>query len=356
MNLAAIDLNLLLAFEALFEERSVTQAARRIGLGQPGMSAALGRLRHLLRDHLFVRAMGEMRPTAKAQEIAPAITAALAQLRRALETGIGFDPATTIRSFAIGSTDYTALVLLPDLLSHAGRHAPGIDLQVVGYEKGDVPEMLDRGELDVALGVFPRPPDRAVVTPLFEERFIGLARADHPAIVAGRIDLQRFAALPHALVTTRRDRSGSLDEALAAQGLRRRIALTLPYVMVLPAALETSDLVAALPSRLAARAMTGGRLQCFEIPVPTQSWTVSMLWLASARNDRALSWLRTTIVACLATSQPSDACPGSTPVTAQQAAEPNAPDRITRRETGSHHGGSGRPGPARNSRRGDRPR
>jgi len=301
MNLASIDLNLLLAFEALFEERGVTAAARRIGLGQPGMSAALGRLRGLIGDELFVRAAGEMRPTAKALEIAPGITAALAQLRRTLETGIGFDPATATRSFTLGSTDYTALVLLPDLMAYIRQHAPGVDLQVVGYEKGTVPDMLDRGEVDVALGVFPKPPERAVVTRLFEERFVGLARAGHPAVVDGRIDAQSFAYLPHALVTTRRDTTGSLDEALAASGLRRRVALTLPYVMVLPSILEGSDLVAALPSRLADRVLVGGRVQRFELPVETKPWTVSMLWPASARTDQATAWLRGAITACLLT-------------------------------------------------------
>jgi len=290
----------LLTFEALFEERGVTAAARRIGFGQPGMSAALGRLRGLIGDELFVRAAGEMRPTAKALEIAPGITAALAQLRRTLETGIGFDPATATRSFTLGSTDYTALVLLPDLMAHIRQHAPGVDLQVVGYEKGAVPDMLDRGEVDVALGVFPKPPERAVVTRLFEERFVGLARAGPPAIVDGRIDAQSFAYLPHALVTTRRDTFGSLDEALAACGLRRRVALTLPYVMVLPSVLEGSDLVAALPSRIANRVLAGGRIQRFDLPVETKPWTVSMLWPASARTDKASAWLRGAITACLA--------------------------------------------------------
>jgi len=301
MNLASIDLNLLLAFEALFEERAVTAAARRIGLGQPGMSAALGRLRAVIGDELFVRAAGEMRPTAKALEIAPGITAALAQLRRTLETGIGFDPATATRSFTLGSTDYTALVLLPELVAYVRQHAPGVDLRIVGYEKGTVPEMLDRGEVDVALGVFPKPPERAVVTRLFEERFVGLARVGHPAVVDGRIDAQSFAYLPHALVTTRRDTSGSLDEALAATGLRRRVALTLPFVMVLPSVLEGSDLVAALPSRLADRVLAGARIQCFELPVETKPWTVSMLWPASARTDQATAWLRGAIAACLLT-------------------------------------------------------
>jgi len=292
MELSRFDLNLLVAFQALFEERSVSAAARRIGVGQSGMSAALGRLRTLLSDELFVRASGEMRPTAKALELAPTLTAALAQIRRALEAGVEFDPATATRCFTIGSTDYTSVVLLPPLLIHTRSTAPGVDLRLIGYEKGTVSEMLDRGEVDVAVGVFPDPPDRAVVTALFQERFVGVARVDHPAIVAGRIDAQSFASLPHALVTTRRDFAGVLDEALAELGLKRRIALTLPYVMVLPPALESSDLVAALPSRVADRVLPGAALQRFELPLATKPWTVSMLWLESNRKDRANAWLR----------------------------------------------------------------
>lgn len=295
MNLSALDLNLLLVFEALMEERGVSAAARRLGIGQPGTSAALGRLRALLGDELFVRAAGEMRPTAKALELAPGIAAALAQLRRTFAAGLGFEPATATRSFALGSTDYTSLVLLPPLVAALRRDAPGVDLHVIGYEKGSVPEMLDRGEVDVAMGVFPRPPDRAVVTPLFEERFVGVARRGHPAIVDGGMAVATFAALPQALVTTRRDATGALDAALAEHGLKRRIALTLPYAMAVPAALEGSDLVAALPSRLARRVAAEGRVQCFELPVAAGSWTVSMLWPASARQDRALAWLRANI-------------------------------------------------------------
>lgn len=300
MNLASIDLNLLLAFEALLEEQGVTAAARRIGMGQPGMSAALGRLRALLQDELFVRAAGGMRPTAKALRLAPGIIGALSQLRRTLDAGIGFDPATASRSFAIGGTDYTALVLLPRLVAHVRRHAPGLDLRAVGYEKDAVPDMLDRGEMDVALGVFPDPPGRAVLTPLFTERFVGVAAVGHPAIMDGRIAAQDFARLPHALVTARRDAAGSLDQALAGQGLRRRVALTLPHAMVLPAVLEGSDLVAALPSRLADRVLAGGRLQRFELPVVTRPWTVSMLWPATARRDPAAAWLRGAVATCLA--------------------------------------------------------
>jgi DNA-binding transcriptional LysR family regulator len=149
MRLADFDLNLLLAFEALVAERSVTLAARRLGVGQPAASAALARLRGLLNDPLFLRGPEGMRPTPRALEVAPGIAAALAELRRTLEPVARFDPAVATRCFALASTDYTSLVLLPAVAAEIGRAAPGVDLQVVGYAKDDVPALLARGALDM---------------------------------------------------------------------------------------------------------------------------------------------------------------------------------------------------------------
>ncbi len=184
------------------------------------------------------------------------------------------------------------------LVAYTRRFAPGVELRVVGYEKDAVPEMLDRGEMDVALGVFPSPPQRAVIKPLFEERFVGIARADHPAIRHGSIDAPSFAGLPHALVTLRRDATGALDEALAKLGLKRQVVLTMPYALALPAVLQASDLVAAVASRQAARMLSDGAIQQFDLPVATPAWTVSMLWSASSRNDRAAAWLREAMATC----------------------------------------------------------
>ena len=171
-----------------------------------------------------------------------------------------------------------------------------MDLQVLGYEKSGVGVMLARGEADVALGVFPQPPGDAVAVPLFEERFVGVARRGHPAAQPGaRLDAAAYAALPHALVTVRQDRSGALDEALAELGLRRRITVTLPHMLVLPALLHSSDLVAALPERVARGVLAVG-LEVFEIPVAVPAWPVSMLWNPAARTDQATAWLRRCIL------------------------------------------------------------
>lgn len=292
MNLTQLDLNLLVAFEALLEEHSVTGAARRVGTGQPAMSDALRRLRLLFRDELFVRAAGAMRPTPRALQMAPGLQAALTQLRATLGEQVPFEPAGARRTFSVAATDYATFVVLPPLIARLRTEAPEVDLQVLGYEKSGVGEMLARGEVDLALGVFPQPPEQAVTAKLFDERFVGVARRGHPVTGQGwAIDLAAYAGLPHALVTVRQDRFGAIDEALKQHGLRRRIVVTLPHMLALPALINTSDLVTALPERIALGTLAAG-LETFELPVSLPRWTIQMLWNPAARTDQATAWLR----------------------------------------------------------------
>lgn len=295
INLATIDLNLLVAFEALFVERSVTVAAQRLHLGQPAMSAALGRLRTLFKDELFIRIGKEMQPTSKALEIAPGIIAALQQIRQTLETSQVFDCVSSGRCFTLGSSDYTSYVVIPHLLKFCQNQAPGLDLRLIGYEKDSVGELLEQGVIDVALGVFPHPPQQTNCIALFQEHFVGIARLGHPAIINGAIALETYALLPHALVTLRRDASGEIDKALARHHLQRRIVVTTPHMLALPALISTTELVTALPHRIAARLGSWHHLELFKLPVELETWTVSMLWSRLADKDTANRWLRQTL-------------------------------------------------------------
>lgn len=295
IELSAIDLNLLVAFEALFAERSVTLAAGRLHLGQPAMSAALGRLRIVFEDELFIRIGREMQPTSKAIEIASGILAALNQIRQTLEASQIFDPNTSSRRFAIGSPDYTSYVVLPSLLEFCGQNAPQLDFRLIGYEKDSVGELLEQGAIDVALGVFPVPPPQTYHAALFQERFVGIARRGHPAIEQGTMSLETFAGLSHALVTLRRDTTGEIDKLLAHHHLQRRVALTTPHMLALPAILATNDLVATVPDRVAVHLARLHNLELFELPVETATWTVSMLWSKLADQEAANIWLRQTL-------------------------------------------------------------
>lgn len=292
INLSSIDLNLLVAFEALFEERSVTAAAQRLYLGQPAMSAALGRLRSLFQDELFIRIGREMQPTARAMEIAPSISIALQQIRQTLEASQEFDPATSKRTFAIGSSDYTSYVVVPKLLEVCRQTAPDINFRLIGFDKSCVGEMLEQQEIDLALGVFQEPPRQTIQIPLFKEHFVGICRRGHPAISQQFITAETFAQLPHALFTLRRDEVGELDKLLAQYNLQRRIVLTTPHLLILPAVISSSDLVTAIPSRVATSFASQDTLEIFELPLETEPWMISMLWSKLADRDRANLWLR----------------------------------------------------------------
>lgn len=295
MDIARIDLNLLVAFEVLIAERNVTRAARRLGLSQPAASDALRRLRLVFGDEILVRAGSSMQPTLKAQKLAPRIRAALTQLRDTLNDEVPFNPKDTTRRFTVAATDYCTFVIAPRLVATIRRDAPAVDLNVTGYEKTMVGDMLAGGAIDVALGVFSKPPPNAVRVPLVEENFVGVARRGHPALAKGKLlNALAFSRLLHALVSVREDRIGVLDEVLAAQGLRRRVVLTLPHMLALPAVLATTDLVSALPRRIAAT-LDPSLVQLFDLPLALSPWTVEMLWNPSTRSDKASVWLRSCI-------------------------------------------------------------
>jgi DNA-binding transcriptional LysR family regulator len=292
IELTQIDLNLLVAFESLFEERSVTVAAQRLYLGQPAMSAALGRLRILFGDELLIRVGREMQPTAKAIAIAPGIFAALHQIRQTIQSSQDFEPASDSRDFAIGSPDYASFVIIPKLLAHCQEVAPNLNFRMIEFEKDSIGNLLEQGTVDLALGVFQNPPRQTICVPLFQERFVGIARKNHPALMRKTISLEVFANLAHALNTTRRDAIGEVDYVLTAHDLQRRIALTVPHMLALPSIIASTDLVAAIPSRMACYFSKLNDIEIFELPIEIPNWTVSMLWSKLNDKDDASCWLR----------------------------------------------------------------
>jgi DNA-binding transcriptional LysR family regulator len=291
MRLQDLDLNLLVALDALLAERNVSRAARRLGLGQPATSAALARLRQLFGDPLLVRAGGGMVPSELATRLGPALAEALARLSATLDAASPFEPARATRSFQLASTDYTSPLLLPALAAAVRAEAPGVALRVRGYAKGELGALIATRAVDLAFGVMRPPPPELVATPLFEEEMTGLAGRATAASLPEPLTAEAFAALPFALVTVNGDTSGVGDEALAALGLRRRVVLTLPHVAALPAILAASDLVAVVPARFARRLAADG-LRSFALPIPVPRFEVQMFWSPAARSDSGLAWLR----------------------------------------------------------------
>lgn len=263
--LAAFDLNLLVAFDALARERNVTAAARRIGVTQSAMSHALRRLRTLLGDPVFVRGPNGMLLSARAESLVVPLRSGLVTLGRALAQPAAFDPETARRAFRIASPDLFDVLVIPHVLERMRELAPGVDLAVTPIQGPRLRDQLATGELDVAVlpqlqGTPARGDADLVRRVMFHDTFSCFVRADHPRLGArGRgkrkqqavLPLDAYVELSHMLVSARRDGTDFVDEALAKQGKQRRIALRIPHFYAALAIVARSDLVLTAPTSLA---------------------------------------------------------------------------------------------------------
>jgi LysR family transcriptional activator of mexEF-oprN operon len=291
LNAKSLDLNLLVTFEALMRTRSVTGAAKALGVGQPAMSAALKRLRALLGDEIFVRGRHGLTPTTRAMELEPVVTRALSDLRNALFVQRPFEPSAEARAFHIGTSDYIAAGLAPPLLQAIERDAPGVALVFHHTRKDHVPAALEAGVIDVALGYFPELYGPLKVRRLYTDELVCLFDPEACG-VAPPLSLADYVRLPHLLMSTRGETSGVVDEALNAEGRSRRVRAAMPYFLSLPFCLYGLKAVACAPRRMAELCANATRLAVSPVPAPMPALEVSMAWTARADRDPGLVWLR----------------------------------------------------------------
>lgn len=285
------DLNLLTALDALMHERSVSGAARLMGIGQPAMSAALSRLRALFGDPILVRSGSRMEPTPRALELADPLRETLARLALLIAPGTAFDPSCSQRTFRISGGDYVGMTLLPSLSARIAAGAARVDLRFRYLEKDAAIRAVEDDALDLALCVNDALPARFESEILIEETFVGAARAGHPILI-GPMDMARYAACDHLLVTERGDARGCVDDVLAGAGLARRIAMTVPSAALVADILAVTDLVATIPRRAGDRIAAGGAIALFEPPIESPGWAMRTIWAARNARDPALAWLR----------------------------------------------------------------
>ena len=291
-NLSRIDLNLLVLFEAVLEERHVGRAAIRLHVSPSAVSHGLGRLRRLMNDPLFLRQPKGVVPTERAKLLATPVADILDRARQVLANAEGFDPRKSVRRFVIGAPDAVTAVILPSLLAELRRDAPGIDLGVrnlVGQFQASLRE-LDERSLDVALLPIENIPARFVTRTLFEdEGFVIVRRAGHP--IGKRLTLARYCAAPHVLISVSGDPHGMVDTILEKRGLSRRVMLTVSNFMQALAVVAESDLVAAIPRRFAARYAARYRVVVAEPPIPLMNAPVLAIAPQVATMDGGLTWL-----------------------------------------------------------------
>jgi DNA-binding transcriptional LysR family regulator len=294
LNLASADLNLLVAFDALMAERSVTRAGQRIGLGQPGMSAALARLRVTFRDELFVRIPGKpMRPTARAISLHAPIAEILGRVSRVLDAGTAFDPATARASIRIATGDPASTLIAPPLLRLLSSKAPGISIQLLALDKRDAFDRLDRGDIDLVFASFSKVPKRIRRERLFTDTYVCVVRRGRGRqAVRQAIDIETYVATPHILMTLAGDERGIVDDALAKLGRRRRVAVTVPNTYLIPRLVAETGMISHLPRLIAAEVLRGTDLVMLSPPVALPEWHIDMYWGAASASEPTAFWIR----------------------------------------------------------------
>jgi DNA-binding transcriptional LysR family regulator len=305
MDLSRADLNLLVLFEAVMRERNVGRAAARLNLTASAVSHGLARLRRLLNDPLFLRTPKGVVPTERAEALAEPIAEILARVRGVVAMAEPFDPATSTRRFLIGAPDAIVAVLAREVLDEIERTAPGIGIGLrhllVGrgrlFERaweGLLP-ILEAREIDLAILPLDEVPARFSARVLYREDFVAVFRQGHP--FASDPSLEHYCAMRHLLVSQAGHFFGFVDETLERLRRARQVAVTVPNFIMGLAILAESDLIGAMPRRLAD--LYAGRfgLATAELPLPAPSNDICLVAPNSALMDTGVAWLYDTVFA-----------------------------------------------------------
>lgn len=290
MDIRNVDLNLLVALDALLAERSVSRAAQRLHLSQPAASALLARLRELFGDPLLVRSARGMLPTPRALELLAPVSQVLSEINTIIQPHTAFDPATAVQTFTLSASDYSEYALLPALVDYLERKAPGVRLELRQLDLQTVEKQMESGEVDLCITALRNAPAGVHARPLYTERIVCVVRRNHPEVGA-RLSLEQFCNLEHILVTVRGGGFATqTDEALAAVRRKRHVRLSVPHFLMVPEMVARSDMISTLPERLARG--YARKLRILEPPLKIEGFTVASIWHERNHRDPAQAWLR----------------------------------------------------------------
>jgi DNA-binding transcriptional LysR family regulator len=294
VHLAALDLNLLPALDALLKRRNVSHAAQDVGLSQPAMSRALARLRDVLGDPLLVRTPGggyALSPRAEALSTQLATTI---DHVKAVFRDPGFDPAHTQRTIRIAGIDTHTLLLAPTLMARLAEEAPGIDIRFENYSPNIV-ERVETGQLDLvfATSTTPLPPGSGSET-YARDRLALVLRRGHP-MAKRRWTVEDYGKVDHVGISILGDAGSEMDAQLAKFGVKRRMPLVTPHFIAALAAVSKTDMVTTLSRVFATRFADTFDLILKEPPVPNLDLDLTIVWSHVRAADPVLAWLRKVI-------------------------------------------------------------
>lgn len=288
-----LDLNLIPYLVAMDEKRSVSRAARFLGVSQPRVSSALGRLREYFDDPLFIRTARGMQPTPRAEALVPAAREALERIQKGMVETHRFDPQTTTDVFSIALSDVGEIVFLPRLLRAFAELAPRARLRSVSLPPSEIERGIEAGDVDLAVGYFPDlGGNNFFQQRLFTHRFICLMRSAHP-LASQKLTLERFTSCGHAVVRAEGRSQEVLENYLERHRIRRRSVLETSHFMSLPFILAKTDLIATVPHAIGyAYVAEHASITLAEPPFKLPRYDLKQHWHRKFNNDPRVTWLR----------------------------------------------------------------
>jgi DNA-binding transcriptional LysR family regulator len=296
MDLRQIDLNLLVVFNQLLLDRSVSVSAEKLGLSQPAVSNALKRLRDLLKDDLFVRTTRGMEPTPYAMHLIEPVGYALGMLQTALNQRNSFDPATSDRTFSLAITDIGEIYFMPTLMEMLSRLAPNIKISTLRHQSGHLSDDMAAGEVDLAIGLLPSLTTGFFQRRLFKQRYVCMFRQGHP-VASNPITLAQYKSLPHVGIMSPNTGHGELSEWLEKKNIYRHIQLHVPHFVAVGHILHSSDLIASVPERFAQKCEEPFQLETSPLPFKLPEIAINLFWHAKYNREPANMWMREQLVA-----------------------------------------------------------
>ncbi|MBU3722815.1 MAG: LysR family transcriptional regulator [Limnohabitans sp.] len=292
MELAKLDLNLLLVFHHLLILKRVSAVANLLDMSQPAVSSALGRLRTSLNDELFIRTQGGMTPTPYALQLAEPIATALNGLQQALNVRGAFDPKTSRRNFTIALTDVGEMYFLPVLVNALAKVAPGVTLQIVSVAQSALKEDMSTGRIDLAMGLLPQLQAGFFQQSLFKQKYVCLMRKKHPLTQTTSISVAALFASEHVRVLATGTGHGKVDAAMDQQKYSRQVRLTVPHYVALGDVLQNANLIAVVPERFAQRIVKPFDLVMRDLPIKVENSAIQQCWHGRLHRDPGHQWLR----------------------------------------------------------------
>lgn len=284
------ELNLLMMFDAIMTEGSITRAAERLAMTQPAVSNAVSRMRVIWKDELFVKDGRKIQPTLFAQNLWQQIKDPLESLNQAIEPHI-FEPATSTRTFRLAIASAVVDIAWQELREIVEREAPMVNIHAIPYTIVNGEQVLIDAEVDLVIGTGNSTTSVIHSEFLFQPSYVCIMRKDHP-LAKENLSMEEFASAAHLLVSLSGDVTGFTDQVLAQHGLKRRIAMSVNHFSAVPKLIENSDLIAVVPPTTVEEAIFSHRLSVTHPPVEIPGGQVTCFWHKRQEKDGGLTWLR----------------------------------------------------------------